>query len=118
MLKVSFAYDMTGNQSIIFRYSEMVLRLISYKHIKYSPNKKVGREFRVRRWKKNPISLSIIHSYSASDSELHNIFRSKIKIISIKKDDLMEIFKAHKRYLDNIGLNLNDKNQLKDAIPD
>ena len=121
MLKVSFAYDMTGNQSIIFRYSEMVLRLISCKHIKYkysySPNKKVGQEFRVRRWKKNPISLSIIHSYSASDSELH-IFRSKIKIISIKREDLMEIFKAHKRYIDNIGLNLNDKNQLKDAIPD
>jgi hypothetical protein len=96
----------------------MVLRFISYKQTKISPNKKVGREFRVRRWKKNPISLSIIHSYStSSDSELH-IFRSKIKIISIKKDELMEIFKTHKRYIDNIGLNLNDKNQLKDAIPD
>ena len=114
MLKVSFAYDMTGNQSIIFRYSEMILRLISCKHIKYSysPNKKVGQEFRVRRWKRGPISLSIAYSPAS------HIFGSKIKIISIKREDLMEIFKAHKRYIDNIGLNLNDKNQLKDAIPD
>jgi hypothetical protein len=117
MLKVSFAYDTAGNQSIIFRYSGMVLKFISYKQTKISPNKKVGREFRVRRWKKSPISLSIIHSYSASAHELH-IFRSRVKFISIKKDELMEIFKAHKRYMDNIGLNLNDKNQLKNAIPD
>ena len=118
MLKVSFAYDMAGNQSIIFRYSGMVLRFISYKQTKISPNKKVGQEFRVRKWKKNPISLSIIHSYSAASAHELHLFRSRIKFILIKKDELMEIFKAHKKYIDNIGLNLNDKNQLKDAIPD